>query len=248
MAIAKLLLLLIVVNTQQYTTTAPNRPSTEELREQCSSERAVPYLMAITRNLMWSWAFLEGSVLFALSGYCPPVLSRPVLHVLLPSTTTSDPTALTASFLVGTLLTLAGALLRVHCYHILGPRFTFELSIRRSHVLVTDGVYGVVRHPSYTGAIALAVGWLLCMLDRRGWVMAVCAGPIAATGGGDGDGSGNVIVTGVWACGWATALAMLYVLTFKRMINEDAMLEKNFGEEWRAWAKRVPCYLIPGVY
>jgi len=34
----------------------------------------------------------------------------------------------------------------------------------------------------------------------------------------------------------------------QRMKNEDAMLEKNFGEEWKEWARRVPCRLVPWVY
>ena len=152
------------------------------------------------------------------------------------------------AFLVGTLLTLAGGLLRAHCFHALGSRFTFELSIRPAHALVTDGVYGVVRHPSYTAILALAVGWLLCVLDRRGCVVSLFAGldPSQASGPGR-DGSGHAVVavlTGVWV----TLLGILFVTLSKRMDKEDAMLEKNFGEEWRAWAKKVPFRLVPGVY
>ncbi|KAG8215485.1 hypothetical protein J3R82DRAFT_9116 [Butyriboletus roseoflavus] len=244
MAITKLLLLLVVVIAQLYAATAPNvRPPTEQLREQRGSEHAVPYLTAFIRTLISAWAFLEASVLFALSGYCPPALAHPFLHALLPPSPTSDlsPTTLTPTFLAGTLLSLTGALLRAHCFHTLGPHFTFELSIRPSHALVTKGVYSIVRHPSYTGGIALAVGWLLLVLDRRGWLVGVCA---RWAGGGSGD----AVVTGVWACGWATALSVMYVLGNQRMNKEDAMLEKNFGEEWRAWTRRVPCRLVPGVY
>ena len=60
------------------------------------------------------------------------------------------------------------------------------------------------------------------------------------------DGSGYAVVaalTGVLV----TLLGMLFVALMKRMDNEDAMLEKNFGEEWRAWAKKVPCRVVPGV-
>lgn len=84
------------------------------------------------------------------------------------------------------------------------------------------------------------------MLDRRGWVVGVCEGWIqTSSGGGTGTGSGTVMVlTGVWV----TALAMMCVVANKRMSKEDAMLEENFGEAWRAWARRVPCRLVPGVY
>lgn len=68
---------------------------------------------------------------------------------------------------------------------------------------------------------------------------------VHAHGGGRAD---EMVMTSVWACVWATALGMLYVVSNKRMNKEDAMLEKNFGEEWRAWAKTVPYRLVPGVY
>ena len=53
---------------------------------------------------------------------------------------------------------------------------------------------------------------------------------------------------GVWACMCMTGLGLLWGFIRARMDNEDAMLEKNFGEEWRAWTKKVPYRLIPGVY
>ena len=71
-------------------------------------------------------------------------------------------------------------------------------------------------------------------------------GPNQASGPGR-DGSGHAVVaalTGVWV----TLLGILFVTLSKRMDKEDAMLEKNFGEEWRAWAKKVPFRLVPGVY
>ena len=207
------------------------------------------------QTLLWSWAFFEGSVLLALSGYCPPALAHPLLKFLLPAfllpatLTSSDPTfltALTPAFLAGTLLILAGGLLRARCYHALGSRFTFELCIRPAHALVTDGVYGVVRHPGYTGGFGLVIGWLLCVLDQRGCVLSAFTGldPSQASAPG-GDGSGHAVVTGAV---WVTTLGLLCVAISKRMDKEDAMLEKNFGEEWRAWAKKVPCRLVPGVY
>lgn len=56
------------------------------------------------------------------------------------------------------------------------------------------------------------------------------------------------MATGVWACMWAAVLGTLYVVMSERMDKEDAMLERAFGEAWRAWAERVPCRLVPGVY
>ncbi|TEB37335.1 hypothetical protein FA13DRAFT_1726409, partial [Coprinellus micaceus] len=64
----------------------------------------------------------------------------------------------TAPFLLGLLLAILGASLRLAAYRHLGHMFTFEMSIRRDHKLVTRGVYAWVRHPAYTGAVAFALG------------------------------------------------------------------------------------------
>ena len=39
--------------------------------------------------------------------------------------------------------------------------FTFEMSIRKDHMLITSGPYGVVRHPGYTGFLLVVIGMLL---------------------------------------------------------------------------------------
>ncbi|KAF8121132.1 hypothetical protein EV363DRAFT_1366679, partial [Boletus edulis] len=110
------------------------------------------------------------------------------------------------------------------------------------HALVTNGAYGIIRHPSYTGFTMLTVGYLFCVLDRQGPIVSVCTGLLG------GSGTGHTTVTGVLACMWATGLYLAYAWLYGRMNREDEMLQKNFGEEWRAWAKRVPYRLLPGVY
>ncbi|KAG9310927.1 hypothetical protein JVU11DRAFT_8800 [Chiua virens] len=250
MATTKLLSLLLMTNGIQYALTAPNvRPPTEQLRELRDFEYATPYILRSSKVITWTWMFLECSALIALSGLCPQFLARPILHFLVP--TSVDPTTvttLTPITLGGCLLSLSGALLRAHCFHVLGSRFTFELSIRPAHTLVTDGVYGVVRHPSYTGMLTMAVGWMLCVLDphslcmRWAWAtMEGSSGDIIGTTGVDGVGTTSLVCVG------ATILGVLYAMTNKRMNKEDAMLEKSFGNAWRSWAERVPYRLIPGV-
>ena len=41
----------------------------------------------------------------------------------------------------------------------LGRWFTVDVAIREGHALVTTGPFARVRHPSYTGLIAMFVGW-----------------------------------------------------------------------------------------
>ncbi|KAG8215322.1 hypothetical protein J3R82DRAFT_8914 [Butyriboletus roseoflavus] len=206
MATARLFLLLVTAIAQQYAVTSPNsQPPSGELREQPGAENKIRTIVTIMRICIWSRAFLEGLVLFALSGHCPPTIARPLLHFMLPTSLSSDPTTttlttltvLTPTFLAGVLASLAGSLLRGHCYHILGKRFTYELSIRSSHTLVTDGVYGLIRHPSYTALLVVAVGWLFCVSDRQGSIVAVCVEWAQAFGGNAGQsGNGNANLTG----------------------------------------------------
>ncbi|KAN0087880.1 hypothetical protein V8E55_006501 [Tylopilus felleus] len=247
MAFLRLFLVFVGATALEYGVIPPSaQPSAEQLREQHGAEHSVSLIILTMRTMIWFRAFLEGSILFALSGYCPPDLARALLHTFSPTTLTSDLTELTPAFLVGTLLILVGSFLRVHCFHALGPRFTLQLSIHPTHTLVTDGVYGIVRHPSYTAIAALWIGYFFCLLDPQGPVVSKLAGLLQAplfTGSADG----NAMLTGVLACMWATVVYLLYLMLNGRMKREDTMLEKNFGEEWRAWAKRVPYRLVPGV-
>jgi protein-S-isoprenylcysteine O-methyltransferase Ste14 len=42
---------------------------------------------------------------------------------------------------------------------VLGPRFSGLVAIQPGHTLVTSGVYGVIRHPSYLGLLVSSLGW-----------------------------------------------------------------------------------------
>ena len=58
-------------------------------------------------------------------------------------------------------MTALGGYIRWACYRALGRLFTFEMSIRDNHELVTDGPYGWVRHPAYTGILLIVAGVVL---------------------------------------------------------------------------------------
>jgi protein-S-isoprenylcysteine O-methyltransferase Ste14 len=60
------------------------------------------------------------------------------------------------------LLTLdGGGGLRTWAIWTLGRRFSGLVAIQQDHLLETHGVYAVIRHPSYVGAILLVMGWML---------------------------------------------------------------------------------------
>ena len=59
----------------------------------------------------------------------------------------------------GVVLFAAGGVLRLWPVFVLGPRFSGLVAIQPGHTLVTSGVYGVIRHPSYLGLLVNALGW-----------------------------------------------------------------------------------------
>ncbi len=61
----------------------------------------------------------------------------------------------------GMLLGAAGALLALVGARALGPSLTIFPRPRDDGTLVQDGIYGVVRHPIYTGVLLGALGWSL---------------------------------------------------------------------------------------
>jgi protein-S-isoprenylcysteine O-methyltransferase Ste14 len=142
---------------------------------------------------------------------------------------------ITPLFLTGWLLIVTGGLIRFLCYRALGSLFTFELSIRKDHKLITSGPYSIVRHPSYSGSIMIVLGYTICYLSSGSW-LTECSGLSL-------DGTvGRLLVSG-----WVTSVVCGISSFFPRMKKEDDMLRVKF-RDWNEWAKKVPYKLIPLVY
>jgi protein-S-isoprenylcysteine O-methyltransferase Ste14 len=62
---------------------------------------------------------------------------------------------------LGVVLFAAGGALRLWPVVVLGNRFSGLVAIQPGHTLVTSGVYGVIRHPSYLGLLINSLGWAL---------------------------------------------------------------------------------------
>jgi protein-S-isoprenylcysteine O-methyltransferase Ste14 len=62
---------------------------------------------------------------------------------------------------LGVVLFAAGGALRIWPVFVLGRRFSGLVAIQPGHTLVTSGVYGVIRHPSYLGLLVDSLGWAL---------------------------------------------------------------------------------------
>jgi protein-S-isoprenylcysteine O-methyltransferase Ste14 len=69
---------------------------------------------------------------------------------------------------LGVVLFIAGGALRIWPVFVLGRRFSGLVAIQPGHTLVTGGVYGVIRHPSYLGLLVNALGWGLAFRSGVG--------------------------------------------------------------------------------
>jgi protein-S-isoprenylcysteine O-methyltransferase Ste14 len=82
---------------------------------------------------------------------------------------------------LGVVLFAAGGALRLWPVFVLGRRFSGLVAIQPGHALVTGGVYGVIRHPSYLGLLVNALGWGLAFRSGVGVLLtALMAVPVLA--------------------------------------------------------------------
>jgi protein-S-isoprenylcysteine O-methyltransferase Ste14 len=68
----------------------------------------------------------------------------------------------------GVALFAAGGALRLWAVFVLCVRFSGLVAIQAGHRLVTSGVYGVIRHPSYLGLLISTLGWGLAFRSGVG--------------------------------------------------------------------------------
>jgi protein-S-isoprenylcysteine O-methyltransferase Ste14 len=69
---------------------------------------------------------------------------------------------------LGVFLFAAGGTLRLVPVFVLGNRFSGLVAIQPGHTLVTGGLYGVIRHPSYLGLLISSLGWVLAFRSGVG--------------------------------------------------------------------------------
>jgi protein-S-isoprenylcysteine O-methyltransferase Ste14 len=74
---------------------------------------------------------------------------------------------------VGFLLYSIGGVLRLAPVFVLGRRFSGLVAIQPEHRLVTGGLYGVIRHPSYLGLLVGVLGWACAFRSGVGVLIAV---------------------------------------------------------------------------
>ena len=139
---------------------------------------------------------------------------------------------MTPRFVAGALLLVAGALLRLWTYRALGALFTFEVSLKDKHTLVTSGPYAFVRHPSYTAIWTCVFGAHLAYYGPDEYLRACGA-----------------MDTGVrWlAYVWQAVALFDCVSVWRRGAVEDGVLKGRFGAAWEEYRRKVPYRFVPYV-
>ncbi|KAJ7594792.1 hypothetical protein C8J56DRAFT_855311 [Mycena floridula] len=221
--ITKIPLLLVAVAGVNISVTPPNPPPGSDetiIPNDCQSECLSPMvfkLNSVSKIICWLPTCLEIVVILASELPDSPIL-QPVLSKRLVGYSCAEQIHVSTGHLVGSAACFGGALLRLMCYRALGSLFTFEMSIRRDHKLVTTGPYAIVRHPSYTALIFTFTGVICCNFAPGSWVTS-CG--IVETWMGQGFAALFFVIVGVVILG-----------LLSRMHKEDEMLRKRFGPEW----------------
>ncbi|KAG2131642.1 hypothetical protein DEU56DRAFT_889605 [Suillus clintonianus] len=240
MSLLKIPLLLVSAIGIHVSVTSPSRPPSSE-------EKVVPSLLEsfIRRMLGFhclefmkisAWAASSAEVANILVVYIGPsqipesIYGARVVQIL----RALRPTAVSPAFLAGSLAVAIGGALRLYCMSTLGRFWSFQLSVRNEHRLVTSGPYSVVRHPSYTGFLLQCVGIIFMYGSQGSWMRqsGILQVPFVQVLVAI---NFLLVVTGVW-------------VSISRPAEEDKMLQRALGKEWENWAERVEYRLLPGVY
>jgi len=231
-----LLLLNAYLSDKAYTQpTAPAHLSELVKDEERARARLSLLFNKLINSIYTSFCIAECAVILA-SHYPSYQISKTVLSALV--FTGSDQTLSrlqpTNGFIAGTILAFTGAIIRIICFRELGRFFTFLVSIRKDHKLITTGLYRYVRHPSYTGSLIHVIGAPMCHLSAGSWLMECGAfkSPV-------------VVLLGLFWLSFAVTRCIYLVM---RMKEEDEALRKEFGQQWDVWAAKVPYRVIPGFF
>jgi protein-S-isoprenylcysteine O-methyltransferase Ste14 len=104
------------------------------------------------------WVIVIFALIGLLSGYLPAYTDRKGFWTLDGDTIRW----------LGVVLFAVGGALRLWPVFVLGRRFSGLVAIQPEHTLVTSGVYGVIRHPSYLGLLVNSLGWALAFRSGVG--------------------------------------------------------------------------------
>lgn len=186
-----------------------------------------------TQIMNWTLGLCEIATILAIQ--YPSAFSSNMLAALMNSSNlyTSN-IQITSVYLAAWIVVILGGYIRQLCYRAMGRQFTFQLSVRDGHKLITTGPYSIVRHPSYSALVLVGIGMSICQFDAGSW-LASCGWLNAPFGRGLG-------------LLWIVTMNGVSVLLLTRVPKEDTVLRRQFGDQWIEWEKRTPYKLIPLLY
>jgi protein-S-isoprenylcysteine O-methyltransferase Ste14 len=117
------------------------------------------------------WVFIPVSLIGLLSGFVPAYTDRIGFWTVDGDTVRW----------IGVALFTAGGMLRLWPVFVLGRRFSGLVAIQPGHTLVTTGIYGVIRNPSYLGMLVMLLGWALTFRSALGVLLTLLMIPPLVT-------------------------------------------------------------------
>ncbi|KAG1804373.1 hypothetical protein EV424DRAFT_304179 [Suillus variegatus] len=234
-SLIKVPLILSSAITQQISFTPPNVPSSKEIIHQTFNEWVftglIMYGFPVVKAIYWAVSFAEIVTIVSHTtdslSFIQAIAQHAVGHGI-------RDTPITFPFILGTTLAVVGGLIRWWCFRTLGRFFTFQLSVRKGHHIVTTGPYAVIRHPSYTAGIIQMTGMIILHGSPTSW--------LRRSGVLDFFGLKLAVVA------WLAQITLLIINIVFRVNEEDEALKLAFRDEWARWAKVVRYRLIPGIY
>lgn len=163
--------------------------------------------------------------------------SDEVLQFVCPTPEYLDPQLFTwSTALIASLALLyVGSYVRFRAYAQLGSNFTYRIA--KPDQLVTSGQYAYVRHPSYTGLFTVLLATNFLFFRQRGLVS--CWLPMVDE---------SLVTEPKYAyLVPAFAMGIPLVLFLGRVRDEEAMMEKEFGQTWREYVTRTKKF-VPYIY
>ncbi|KAL5492829.1 hypothetical protein ACEPAI_4277 [Sanghuangporus weigelae] len=216
--------------------TPPNTPPQNRERVEIDKQEsafiaAAASLVRISQFILILATLCES--LIAIAVRYPSTISSIALSTLLPNEASAQVIGSNPLALIAWAIAVMGRLLRYNSINSFGQLFTYQLTIRNGHVLVTTGPYAVVRYPVCVGSIVAALGTGIFFLGHGSYAY---AGKIMRSKAG-------APCAFVWL-GWKLFMCYNVRLT----AHEDEFLGNKFGQLWVSWSQRVGYRLIPGVY
>ncbi|KAG1747633.1 hypothetical protein EDB19DRAFT_1893928 [Suillus lakei] len=224
-SLLKVPFILLSAITQQVSFTTPNVPSMDP-----HSARDIR-ISDYEGKVYWTVSLAEIATIVSHATGSLSVIQAITQHAVGQSV---QDTPITFPFILGTALAVAGGLVRWWCFRTLGRFFTFKLSVRKGHHIVTTGPYAVIRHPSYTAGMVQVIGILILHGSPTSWLRH--------------SGVLDVVELKMAVVAWLAGITLLMINVVCRVSQEDEILKSAFGDEWERWAGAVRYWLIPGIY